>query len=175
MSPVPRPRESADHGVPVSNRGAADATALPGTPALPAPAGPIGTFPRRVPGQAADGRRWELLVDPTGICAVMAGATVGEAHIWTREERLTIEFWVDGADFPYGLSAHLVDQAFAHPAVRDAQPVLICLPRRDAGLLPHVMRHVDAARTHAAGMTCLIEGTVRWEATPAPEPRRAPV
>ena len=174
MSVVPRPGNDVAQRPPAPTGGRAQIPEQ--RPAPPAPDSPIGTFPRRVPGVASDGRRWELLIDPSGISAVMAGITVGEAHIWTRDQRLTIEFWVDGADFPYSLSTHLVDQAFAHPAVIRRQPVLVCLPRRDAGLLEHVLEHVAEATTHAAGMTCLIEGTVR-DRPPAPPvpPRRAPV
>lgn len=159
MSLVPRPRSAGELQAPSR-----------------APDSPLGTFPRRIAGEASDGRRWELLVASTGISAVMAGTTVGEAHIWTGDDRLTVEFWVDGGDFPGALGAHLVEQVFAHPALGRPQPILVCLPRRDAGLLEHVLRRVTEAHTRAAGMTCLVEGTVGREAPAQPAPRRrAPV
>lgn len=169
MSLVPRPRHPSAQRTPSPTGGRASTPQAPERPTPEAPDSPIGTFPRRIPGHASDGWRWELLVDASGISAVMAGTTVGEAHIWTRDERVTIEFWVDGADFPHSLSAHLVEQAFTHPAVSERRPVLVCIPRRDAGLLDHVLRHVAEAHTHAAGMTCLIEGVVGIR-PPAPLP-----
>jgi hypothetical protein len=125
-------------------------------------------------GRAADGRTWELRFATGGIAAVMGGTTVGEVHVWAGNDRVTLEFWVDGADFPASLSAHLVEQAFADPAVRDGDPVLVCLPRRDGGLLEPVLRHVADARARAVGMTCLLEGTVRDQAPPAVVPPRRP-
>lgn len=128
---------------------------------------PLGTFPRRVPGRAPDGRRWEVFTSTSGISVEMAAATVAEAHVWERQDDITIEFWVDGADLPDTLSAELVGQAFAHPSVHAHRPILVCLPRRDGALLQHVLGHLDDPCTRAAGMTCLIEGTVR-EDPPAP-------
>lgn len=120
--------------------------------------------PRRALGQFPDGRAWEVTADGVGATVLMAGRPVAEAHLWRRGEDLAIEFWVDGQDLPDEVSARLVAAAFADPAVRDHQPVLICVPRRDGGLLGHVHRHLDDARTRAAGMTCLVEGTVRKDA-----------
>lgn len=128
----------------------------PGT-ARAAPGVPL---PRRTCGQFPDGRAWEVSADGDGASVRMAGRTVAEAHLWSRDEQLTMEFWVDGQDLPGQVGAQLVAAAFAEPAVRDHQPVLICLPRRDGGLLEHVRRHVEGARTRAAGMSCLVEGTV---------------
>lgn len=116
--------------------------------------------PRRTAGRFPDGRGWEVRTDGAGAAVLMAGRTVAEAHLWCRGEELTMEFWVDGQDLPGQVGARLVAAAFAEPAVHDHQPVLICLPRRDGGLLEHVRRHIDGARTRAAGMSCLVEGTV---------------
>jgi hypothetical protein len=126
-----------------------------------------------VPGRAADGRSWELVTDAAGITAVMGAATVAEAHVWERDQEITIELWVDGADLPGALSVQLVAQAFAHPAVRAHRPVLLCIPRREGALLQQVLRRVDEARTRAAGMTCLVEGTIREDppVPPVPSPR----
>lgn len=132
---------------------------IPSSPAVP--------VPRRTVGQFPDGRGWEVIADCDGAAVRMAGRTVAEAHLWRRGDDLTMEFWVDGVDLPGQVGAQLVAAAFAEPAVHDHQPVLICLPRRDGGLLEHVRRHVDGARTRAAGMTCLVEGIVH-KGTPAP-------
>lgn len=138
-----------------------------------APTGPSVPVPRRTCGRFPDGRPWEVTADGAGAAVLLGGRTVAEAHLWVRDEELTIEFWVDGQDLPGQVSAQLVAATFAEPAVHDHQSVLICLPRRDGGLLEHVRSHVDGARTRAAGMSCLVEGTVCKAAPSGPVPPRA--
>lgn len=165
-SPVPRPRPESGDRTPAWSRGRRRDVALDEQPAPPAPGSSTGDLSQRMGGRAPDGRTWELRVGAGGIAAVMAGATVGEVHVWAGNGLVTLEFWVDGADLPASLSAHLVEQAFANPTVREGDPVLVCLPRRDGGLLEPVLRHVADARSRAVGMTCLLEGTVRDQSPP---------
>ena len=169
-SPLPQPRTA------VTDRALQPATGAPGQATGPGPPPsdvPLGTFPRRIAGVTPDGRRWELLVNARSVSALVGGATVAEAHVWHNTDLLTIELWVDGADLPDALSAALVEQAFAHPAVHHDADIVVCLPRRDGGLLPHVLAHVDGATTRAAGMSSLVEGRVcePWPAPPVPRPR----
>ena len=110
--------------------------------------------------RARDGRSWSLLAGPSGVTVASPTATIAEAHVWERDGTVMIEFWVDGADLPDELSEQLVEQAFANTKVTPRRPVLLCIPRRDGGLLQHALGRVDAAHTRAAGMTCLVEGEV---------------
>ena len=57
--------------------------------------------------------------------------------------------------------SRLVDEAFAHPAVRARRPILVTLPRGDSAVLQEVEAHVDGALSRVAGVTCLVEGRVR--------------
>ncbi|MGY1692471.1 hypothetical protein [Geodermatophilus sp. SYSU D01105] len=116
--------------------------------------------PRRIPGGTPDGRRWELLVEPTGVTVVMSAVAVAEAHVWEPDGEVVVEFWADGPDLPDPLSAQLVEQAFAHPAVRAHRPILVCAPRQDGTLVQEARRRIEGARTRAAGTTCLMEGRV---------------
>jgi hypothetical protein len=120
-----------------------------------------------VPGCSADGRRWQLRTTPTSVAAITSAGTVAEAHVSERAGRLIIEFWADGPGLPAELSAHLVAQAFSLPAVGAHCPVLVCVPRRAGELLAHARRHVQGARTRAAGVTCMVEGRI-GEHPPAP-------
>ena len=121
---------------------------------------PLPSFPRRIPGSSADGRHWDLLTAPGSVTAVTAAGTVGEAHVCVRDERVVVELWADEPGLPAELSEALVTQAFALPAVRPHRPVLVCVPQRDGEVLAQARRHVEDARSRAAGVTCLIEGRV---------------
>ncbi|MGY1642288.1 hypothetical protein ACI782_14355 [Geodermatophilus sp. SYSU D00703] len=123
-----------------------------------APTGPA--RPRRIPGGSPDGRRWELLVEPTGVTVVMSESAVAEAHVREPDGEVVVEFWVDGPDLPDPLSAQLAAQTFAHPAVRAHRRILVCVPRSDAVLLREARQRIEGARTRAAGTTCLVEGRV---------------
>ena len=155
---IPSPRPAPQNPAPTRS---GTTRAAPGVP-----------LPRRTCGRFPDGRVWEVTADDEGAAVRMAGRTVAEAHLWCRGEELTMEFWIDGQDLPGQVGAQLVAAAFAEPAVHDRQPVLICLPRRDGGLLEHVRSHVDGARTRAAGMSCLVEGTVCKAVPGGPVPPR---
>jgi hypothetical protein len=120
----------------------------------------VSEIARRIRGVGADGRWWELVASPTGVTARTADGAAGETHVSERGEQVVLELWTDVPDLPPELPAHLVGQTFALPVVRPRRPVLVCLPRRDGGLLEQALRHVRAARTRAAGGTCLIEGFV---------------
>ncbi|MGY1591835.1 hypothetical protein ACI79D_07655 [Geodermatophilus sp. SYSU D00708] len=135
-----------------------------------APTAPVG--PRRIPGGAPDGRRWELVVEPSAVTVVMSDASVAEAHVWEPDEEVVVEFWVDGPDLPDPLSTQLVEQAFAHPAVRADRPILVCAPRQDGALVHEARRRIAGARTRAAGTTCLMEGRVSNRPA-VPRPRAA--
>jgi hypothetical protein len=111
-------------------------------------------------GRAAGGRPWELLTSPTGVAAVTPTGTIAGADVSERHGRLVVEFWAQGPDLPSELSARLVAQVFALPAVGSHRPVLVCVPRRGGDLLAHARRHVQGARTHAAGATCMVEGRI---------------
>ena len=141
-----------------------------GSPSIPAPRPPEPSA-RRVAGSAADGRRWELLADSTGVAAVTSAGTVADAHVSERDDQVVVEFWADGTDLPHELCAELVRQAFTHPAVRADRAVLVCVPRRNGEVIADARRHLRNARTRAAGVTCLMEGLVQ---VGTPEPGGAP-
>jgi hypothetical protein len=132
----------------------------PGTPSIPAPRAPGGPA-GHLSGRSADGRPWELLTDAAGIVARTPTGTVAEAHVSERDEQVVLEFWADETELPHELSAELVRQAFTHPAVQTNRPVLVCVPRRNGGVIADARRHVQGARTRAAGVTCLMEGRVQ--------------
>jgi hypothetical protein len=121
---------------------------------------PVPAFPRRLPGRAADGRRWELLTARQSVTAVTAAGTVAEAHVSERADVVVLEFWTDTTGLPAELPAQLVDATFTLPAVRPHRPVVVCVPQRDGNLLAQARRRVADARTRSAGVTCLIEGRV---------------
>jgi hypothetical protein len=127
---------------------------------IPAPREPVDAFPRRTSGRSADGRRWELLAEPGGVTAVTRAGTVAEARVSERDEQVVVELWADAPDLPPELGAHLISEAFLLPAAEPHRPVLVCVPRREGAMLAHARRHVDGARTRAAGVTCLIEGRI---------------
>ena len=120
-----------------------------------------GRSPSGVPVGTTEGPRWELVVDSRTVAVRSDAGTVAEAHIWERDGRVFLEFWIDGADVPAALGVDLVDRAFAHPAVPVHAEVLACLPRRDVGLLDETCRHIENASTRTTGMTHLVEGRVR--------------
>jgi len=142
-----------------------------GSPSIPAPRPPAAPTGHRVAGCSADGRRWELLADSTGVAAVTSAGTVADAHVSERDDRVVVEFWADGTDLPHELCAELVRQAFTQPAVRVDRAVLVCVPRRNGEVIADARRHVRDARTRAAGVTCLLEGPVQ---VGAPEPGGVP-
>ena len=102
----------------------------------------------------------------------MPGGSVAEARVSERDEQVVIEFWTDEPGLPAELGDQLVARAFALPAVRMHRPVLVCIPQRSCGLLARARRHVQDARTRAAGVTCLLEGQVGGQpsATPGSTP-----
>jgi hypothetical protein len=124
------------------------------------PDGPVPTFPRRIPGRSADGRRWELLTARTGVTAVTTSGTVAEARVSERGDVVVLEFWTDAPGLPPELCGALVAEAFALPAVRPHRRALVCVPQRDGALLTHVRRRVTDDLARAAGVTCLVEGRV---------------
>jgi hypothetical protein len=142
----------------------------PSPPSVPTQRIASGEFPRRTSGRSADGRRWELLTDPGGVTAVTSTGTVGEARVSVRGEQIVVELWADGPDLPPELGAQVVNEAFSLPAVEAHRPVLVCVLQRDGALLDEARRHVQDARTRAAGVTCLIEGRIGEDppSTPAP-------
>ena len=113
------------------------------------------------------GRGWELRTTPTSVAAVTAAGTVAEAHVSTREGGSLIEFWSAERGLPPELSARLVAQAFSLPSVGTHCPVLVCVPRSGGELLAQARRHVQDARAHAAGVTCLLEGRIGEHPLPA--------
>jgi len=142
-----------------------------GSPSIPVPRSPEASSVRRVAGSAADGRRWELRADSTGVAAVTSAGTVADAHVSERGGQVVVEFWAAGTDLPHELCAELVRQAFSHPALRADRAVLVCVPRRNGEVIVDARRHVRNARTRAAGVTCLMEGLVQ---VGAPEPGGVP-
>ncbi|WP_409332759.1 hypothetical protein [Trujillonella humicola] len=134
---------------------------------------PGGTFPRRIPGHCGDGRRWDLFTSSAGVVAETPSGPVAEARVDGEDGSggpVVIDLWFGEAAVPEELAAHLVEQAFAHPAVRPRRPVVVCLPRRHGQVLGHVRRHLTGARSRAAGVTCLVEGEVA--APPGRDPSR---
>jgi hypothetical protein len=138
--------------VPMASRGAG---------AVPAPRSPADTFPWTVRGASADGRQWELVVDRDCVTAVTSAGSVAEARVSERDELVVLDFWAEEPGLPTELSADLVTQAFALPAVRLRRPVLVCVPQRSGAVLAHVRQHVGDARARSAGVTCFLEGRVR--------------
>ena len=138
----------------------------PSTTDQDVPGRPPTAAPRTTPGRSADGRQWELRSADTGIAAVTPSGTVAEAHVSEQEDVVVVELRADRPGLPSELSSQLVTQAFSLPAVRTHRPVLVCVPRHDGALLDHARRHVEEPRTHAAGVTCMIEGRVQERADP---------
>jgi hypothetical protein len=107
------------------------------------------------------GRRWHLLSGPTGVTATTATGPVAGAQVSERDDEVLVDFWADTLDAPGSLRAHLVEQVFAHPALRMHRPVVVCVPRGDITVIAEARRHLSGARTWVAGATCLIRGDVR--------------
>ena len=103
---------------------------------------------------------WQLLTDERSISVVWSNRTLAEARVSEPDERVVVEFWVDPSGLPVEATAQLVEQAFAHPAVRPRRPVVVCVPKRDGAVLAHAQRFVADAVVRPAGVTCLIEGRV---------------
>ncbi|WP_448628408.1 hypothetical protein [Geodermatophilus sp. URMC 64] len=130
-------------------------------PAVVVAPSPVATFPRRIRGEAPDGRPWELLTSRTGVSVVTDAGRLAEAQVAEEQERVVVDFWADAPGLSADIGARLVGQAFAHPAVRAHRPILVTLPRGESSVLEHVQAHLDGARSHVAGVTCLVEGRVR--------------
>jgi len=130
-------------------------------PAVVADPGPLATFPRRVRGKASDGRPWELFTSRTGVAVETDAGRLAEARVAEEAELVVVDFWADAPGLPTNIGERLVGQAFAHPAVRAHRPILVTLPRGESAVLQHVQAHLDGARSHVAGVTCLVEGRVR--------------
>ena len=126
-----------------------------------APADPLATFPRRIRGRSGDGRSWELLTSRTGVSVVGETGRLAEAQVAEETDRVVVDIRPELLGLPADLVARLVDEAFAHPAVRARRPILVTLPRGDSAVLQEVEAHVDGALSRVAGVTCLVEGRVR--------------
>src|SRR6185369_1558634 len=116
-------------------------------------ADPLATFPRRIRGQANDGRPWELLTSRTGVAAVGEAGRLAEAEVAEEPGRVVVDIRPESLGLPAELVGRLVGEAFAHPAVRAERPVLVTLPRGDSAVLEAVRAHVDGARSRVAGVT----------------------
>lgn len=129
--------------------------------APPEVTGPLATFPRRIRGWADDGRPWELLTNRTGVALMGDTGRLAEAQVAEEADRVVVDIraWLHG--LPPEVGARLVEEAFAHPAVRADRPVLVILPRGASAVLEQVQCHVAGARARVAGVTCLVEGRVR--------------
>src|SRR3954447_6859680 len=136
----------------------------PSPPDRPAPTtatDPLATFPRRIRGYGEDGRPWELLTSRTGVSVVGEAGRLAEPEVAEESDRVVVDIRPELLGLPAEVVARLVGEAFAHPAVRARRPILVTLPRGDSTVLDEVHAHLDGARSRVAGVTCLVEGTVR--------------
>ena len=122
---------------------------------------PMATFPRRIRGRAGDGRSWELLTSRTGVAVVGEAGRLAEVRVGDEGERVVVDFRASLSGLPADIGARLVGEAFAHPAVRADRPILVSLPRGESTVLEEVRTRLVGARSRVAGVTCLVEGTVR--------------
>ncbi len=122
---------------------------------------PLATFPRRIRGRARDGRRWELLTSRTGVAVMDEAGRLAEAQVAEDDDRVVVDIHAWQPGLPTDIGARLVGQAFAHPAVRAHREILVTLPRGESAVLEEVRGHVAGAQARVAGVTCLVEGTVR--------------
>jgi hypothetical protein len=104
---------------------------------------------------------WQLLSDEHTLRVVCSGRTLAEACVSEPDHRVVVEFWVDPAGLPAEAIAELVTQAFARPAMHPGRAVVVCVAKRDCGVLAHAERFVADTVVRPAGVTCLIEGRVR--------------
>lgn len=132
-----------------------------GRPDPDAAAGPVATFPRRIPGSTRGGRSWELLTSRGGVSVMAETGRLAEAQIAEESERVVVDFSAYVHGLPTDIGTGLVHQAFAHPAVRPDRPILVTLPRGESAVLAEVQAHLEGARSRVAGVTCLVEGRVR--------------
>lgn len=86
---------------------------------------------------------------------------LAQSHVSERAGTVLIEFWVDPSRGPLPLRRLLVEETFAHPAVRARRPAVVSVPTGDSALLGEVGARLTMAHTRACGATCLIEGLVR--------------
>ena len=112
------------------------------------------------PPDPAGGAHWRLHTTSTGVVVLGAGSRVAEAHISVQRDVTVIELWSDMAAAPSPLRKRLVDQVFAHPAVRPHRAVLVCVPRGDTTMITEVLRRLPRSNRRPVGATCLIEGRV---------------
>ncbi|MGY1602191.1 hypothetical protein [Geodermatophilus sp. SYSU D00815] len=126
----------------------------------PVDTAPLATFPRRIRGHGADGLPWELLTSRTGVEVVSRAGRFAEAQVSDEAERVVLDFRSEAPGVPGDVAARLVEQAFAHPAVRTHRPVLVALPRGESAVLAQVLARTDGG-CRVAGVTCLVEGRVR--------------
>jgi hypothetical protein len=124
-------------------------------------ADPLATFPRRIRERGDDGRPVELLTSRTGVAVVGEGGRLAEAQVAEEPDRVVVDIRPELFGLPADVVARLVEETFAHPAVRAERPVLVTLPRGESAVLEEVRAHLDGARSRVAGVTCLVEGTVR--------------
>ena len=122
---------------------------------------PMATFPRRIRGRARDGRSWELLTSRSGVAVMGEVGRLAEVQVAEERDRVVLDIWAEAPGLPDDLGVRLVGQAFAHPALWAERPILVTLPRGESAVLEEVRAHLDGARSRVAGVTCLVEGTVR--------------
>src|SRR6185437_4656924 len=99
-----------------------------------AAADPLATFPRRIRGHSGDGRSWELLTSRAGVSVVGEVGRLAEAQVGEEADRVVVDIRPELLGLPADLVARLVDEAFAHPAVRARRPILVTLPRGDSAV-----------------------------------------
>jgi hypothetical protein len=134
-------------------------TAAPVVDRRPPSPDPTPTFPCRIEGPSRD-ERWELTTSTAGVTATTDARPVALARVTERGEQVVVELWSGPAPLPAAVRAGLVAEAFAHPAVRTARPVLAVVPRGDTDLIDAARARVSGASSRVAGVTCLIEGRV---------------
>jgi hypothetical protein len=110
-------------------------------------------------------RRFRLEVDRTGVVMRAGTGPLAEAHVAEDADRLVVNLWAEPG-VPDDVRAHLLQEVFALPVVREHRPVLVALPRGESTVLEWVRDHLEGARSRVAGATCLVEGRVRG-ATPS--------
>jgi hypothetical protein len=97
-----------------------------------------------------------------------AAGPLAEAQVAEERDRVVVDFWSDFPGLPEDIGTHLVNEAFAHPAVRAHRPIQVALPRGESVVLQQVQARLDDARSRVAGVTCFVEGRVRGATRPAP-------
>ncbi|MCU1605260.1 MAG: hypothetical protein JWP46_1725 [Modestobacter sp.] len=103
---------------------------------------------------------WRLECDDHGVTALGNGGPVAHVEVSEDDVRVRLNFWV-GQLLPHELRSELARSVFEHPALRPRRPLQAALPYGEAEVLEEVRAHVADARTHVAGVTCMLEGLVR--------------